>query len=155
MNDEVAPASLPATISWHSALYFGHLDESWKVLYHSNGHPVIVERPFQRGSILLCADTFLFSNEALRSERHPGLLTRLIAPYNRVVFDEVHLGIQKSPGVADLIRRFGFQWFFLTLALLFILFIWKNSVHFVPPPDSATDVLRTSVNAGRDYSEDL
>ncbi len=155
VNVELAPVSLPATISWHSALYFDNLDEAWKVLYHSNGHPVIMERPYQRGSILLCADSFLFSNEALRSERQPGLLTRLIGPNHRVVFDEVHLGIQKNPGVADLIHRFGFQWFFLTIALLFILLIWKNSVHFVPPPDGATDVLRTSANEGRDYAQGL
>ncbi len=155
VNVELAPVSLPATLSWHSALFFDNLDKPWKVLYHVNGHPVIVERPYQRGSILLCADSFLFSNEALRSERQPGLLTRLIGPNHRVVFDEVHLGIQKNPGVADLIHRFGFQWFFLTIALLFILLIWKNSVHFVPPPDGATDVLRTSANEGRDYAQGL
>ncbi len=155
VNVEFAPASLPAAISWHSALYFDDLDESWKVLYHSNGHPVIVERPFQRGSILLCADSFLFSNEALRSERQPGLLARLIGPNNRVVFDEVHLGIHKIPGVANLIRRFGFHWFFLTIALLFVLFIWKNSVHFVPPADRASNGLRTAANEGRDYSQGL
>ena len=155
VNIQSAPASLPAAISWHSALYFDDLDESWRVLYYSNGHPVIVERPFQRGSILLCGDSFLFSNEALRSDRQPGLLTRLIGPNSRVVFDEVHLGIQKNPGVVDLIRRFGFHWFFMTLTLLFVLFIWKNSVHFVPPPDSATDGLGTSANEGRDYSQGL
>ena len=155
VNAEYAPALLPASISWHSALYFDDLDTPWKVLYHANGRPVIVERPFQRGSILLCSDSFLFSNEALRSERQTELLTRLIGPGNRVVFDEVHLGIQKSPGVADLIRRFGFQWFFLTIALLFVLFIWKNSVSLVPPQGSAADGLRTSANEGRDYSQGL
>ena len=155
VNSELELQSLPESISWHSALYFNDLDESWKVLYYQNGHPVIVERPSQRGSILLCADSFLFSNEALRSERQPALLTRLIGPHNRVVFDEVHLGILKSPGVAELIRRFGFHWFFLTIALLFVLFIWKNSVHFVPPPDSANDGLQVSANEGRDYSQGL
>jgi hypothetical protein len=155
VNAELEPQSLPESISWHSALYFDDLDESWKVLYHQNGQPVIVERSYQRGSILLCADSFLFSNEALRSERQPVLLTRLIGPHNRVVFDEVHLGILKSPGMAELIRRFGFHWFFLTIALLFVLFIWKNSVHFVPPADSAGNGLRTSANEGKDYSQGL
>ena len=155
VNVEYAPASLPASISWHSALYFDDLDEPWKVLYHSNGHPVIVERPFQRGSILLCADSFLFSNEALRSERQSKLLTRIIGPGNPVVFDEVHLGIQKSPGVADLIRRFRFHWFFLTIAFLFVLFIWKNSVSFVPPQTGTTDGLQPSANGGKDYSQGL
>ncbi|MBW2412576.1 MAG: hypothetical protein JRF72_22480 [Deltaproteobacteria bacterium] len=155
VNAELEPHSLPESISWHSALYFDDLDESWKVLYHQNGQAVIVERPYLRGAILLCADSFLFSNEALRSERQPALLARLIGPHNRVVFDEVHLGILKSPGVAELIRRFGFHWFFLTIALVFVLFIWKNSVHFVTPPDSASDGLQASANEGRDYSQGI
>ncbi len=155
VNAELELQSLPESISWHSALYFNDLDESWKVLYYQNGHPVIVERPYQRGSILLCADSFLFSNEALQAERQPELLALLIGPHNRVVFDEVHLGILKSPGVAELIRRFGFHWFFLTIALLFVLFIWKNSVHFVPPADSASDDAQASANEGRDYSQGI
>lgn len=154
VNAEFATDSVPAAISWHSALYFDELDESWKVLYHHNGHAVIVQRPYRSGSILLCADSFLFSNEALRSERQPGLLTRLIGTGSRIVFDEAHLGIHKVPGVADLIRRFGFHWFFLTIALLFVLFIWKNSVHFVPPADTASHDQQPA-DEGRDYSQGL
>ena len=155
VNVESETASLSPSVSWHSTLYFDNLDESWKVLYHQNGHPVIVERSYGRGSILLCADAFLFSNEALRSERHPELLTRLIGPNTQVVFDEAHLGIYKTPGVAGLIRRYGFHWFFLAIAVLFVLFIWKNSIQFVPPSDSASEGFQTNANEGRDYAQGL
>jgi len=155
VNVESDTESLPSSFSWHSTLYFGDLDESWRVLYHQNGQPVIVERPYKRGSILLCADSFVFSNEALRAERLPELLTRLIGPHNQVVFDEAHLGIYKVPGVAGLIRRFGFHWFFLTIALLFFLFIWKNSAPFVPPPVGADDGFDTNADNGRDYAQGL
>ena len=41
--------------------------------------PVVIERQYGNGSIVLVADSFLVSNEALRSERHPRLLARLFA----------------------------------------------------------------------------
>ena len=46
VNVESETASLSPSVSWHSTLYFDNLDESWKVLYHQNGHPVIVERSY-------------------------------------------------------------------------------------------------------------
>jgi hypothetical protein len=146
---------LPDSISWHSVLYFSNLQEPWKVIYRQNGQPVIVERPYKRGTILLCADSYLFSNEALWSERHPGLLTRLIGPNSHIVFDEAHLGVYEVPGVAGLIRSFGFHWFFIGIIVLFVLFIWKNSVHFVPPLDITSDGPNLNTNSGRDYAQGL
>jgi hypothetical protein len=155
LNVEFETGELPPSIPWHSALYFGDLDEAWRVLYRRNGQAVIVERPYQRGAILLCGDSFIFSNEALRSARHPELLTRLIGPHTRVVFDEAHLGIHKIPGVAGLVRRYGFQWFFLTIAMLFVLFVWKSAASFVPTPDSASADLSANAIYSRDYAQGL
>jgi hypothetical protein len=147
--------ALPNSISWHSVLYFNNLQEPWKIIYRHNGQPVIIERPYKRGSILLCADSYLFSNEALWSERHPGLLARLIGPNSFIVFDEAHLGVHEVQGIAGLIRSFGFHWFFIGIIVLFILFIWKNSLHFVPPLDIATDDPYLNAGSGRDYAQGL
>jgi hypothetical protein len=146
---------LPDSISWHSVLYFSNLQEPWKIIYRQNGQPVIVERPYKRGTILLCADSYLFSNEALWSERHSGLLARLIGPNSHIVFDEAHLGVYEVPGIAGLIRSFGFHWFFIGIIVLFILFVWKNSVHFVPPLDITSDSPKLNPNSGRDYAQGL
>lgn len=146
--------TLPSPITWHSNLYFDDLKGPWKVIYHRDGHPVIIERPFKHGKILLCADSYLFSNEALRSERYPSLLIRLIGANFHVVFDEAHFGIYNVPGIAGLIRNYGFHWFFLAIALLFLLFVWKNSVHFVPPLDN-NDGDGYDVSSGRDYIQGL
>jgi hypothetical protein len=62
---------LPESISWHSALYFDELEDVWRVIYAADGRPVIIERPYGKGSLVLAADSFFLSNEALRSERHP------------------------------------------------------------------------------------
>jgi hypothetical protein len=172
VRDDLSPAhlkGLPQTISWHTALYFDDLDDTWRVIYTADGRPVIVEKPYGSGSLVLSADSFFLSNEALRSERHPGRPVIVEKPYGSgslvlsadsfflsnealrserhpellawtlgesatVVFDETHFGIFKHPGVLSLIKKYRFHWFIFTVAVLALLFIWKNSVYFVPPP---------------------
>ena len=124
---------LPPVISWHSNLYFDLLDQSWQVLYASEGHPVMIERPFGKGSLVLCADSFFISNEALRSERQPQLLVWLLGRNSKIIFDEAHFGIYKQPSVAALLRHYRFHWVFLVLTVMALLFVWKNAVYFVPP----------------------
>jgi hypothetical protein len=130
--------NLPAAVSWHSNLYFELLNDSWQTLYSIHGNPVIVERPMGQGTLVLCADSFFISNEALRSERHPQLLAWLLGHPAKVIFDETHFGIYKQTGVADLLRHYRFKWFFVSLSLLALLFVWKNAVYFVPPRQAGT-----------------
>jgi hypothetical protein len=128
---------LPDSISWHTALYFDELADVWRVIYTADGRPVIIERPYGKGSLVLAADSFFLSNEALRSERHPELLAWMIGESAQVVFDETHFGIFKHPGVLRLIQNYRFHWFIFGVAILALLFIWKNSVYFVPPTKSS------------------
>ncbi len=139
---------LPQTISWHTALYFDDLDDTWRVIYTADGRPVIVEKPYGGGSLVLSADSFFLSNEALRSERHPELLAWTLGESATVVFDETHFGIFKHPGVLSLIKKYRFHWFIFTVAVLALLFIWKNSVYFVPPPK------RSHAQPGGDFISD-
>lgn len=125
---------LPESISWHTALYFDELEDQWRVIYAADGRPVIIERAYGKGSLVLAADSFFLSNEALRSERHPQLLAWMIGKSAHVVFDETHFGIFKHPGVLSLIQNYRFHWFIFGIAILALLFIWKSSVFFVPPP---------------------
>jgi hypothetical protein len=145
---------LPPVISWHSNLYFDLLDKSWQILYTSEGHPVMIERRFGKGSLVLCADSFFISNEALRSERQPQLLVWLLGRNAKIIFDEAHFGIYKQPSVAVLLRQYRFHWFFIVLAAMALLFVWKNSVYFVPPRKG--DV-RSSANvvSDKDYTRGL
>jgi len=148
---DLSPAhlkGLPQTISWHTALYFDDLDDSWRVIYAADGRPVIIEKPYSRGSLVFSADSFFLSNEALRSERHPALLAWTIGESVTVIFDETHFGIFKHPGVMSLIKKYRFQWFIFTVAVLALLFIWKNSVYFVPPPKTS------KTQAGGDFISD-
>jgi len=147
--------NLPQTISWHTALYFDELNDSWREIYAADGRPVIIERPFGKGSLVLAADSFFLSNEAMRSERHPELLTWLLGDSINIVFDETHFGILRHPGVLDLIQRYRFHWFIFAVAILAILFVWKNSVSFLPPPKKTAAQLSKEVTSDRDSTQGL
>lgn len=147
--------NLPQRISWHTAVYFDDLDDSWRVIYSAEGRPVIVERSYGNGSLVLLADTFFISNEALRSERYPELLAWTVGPNTRIIFDETHLDIRKQPGVLSLIKKHRFHWFICAIAVLAVLFVWKNSAYFVPPPKNRHDPTGQGVYSSRDSTQGL
>ena len=124
--------ALEAEISWHGALCFHDLKPHWKVLYTCQGEPVVIERRYGSGSILLAADSFFVSNEALRRERSPQFLARLFAGPRDLVFDEEHHGVREQPGIASLARKYRLQGVIAGLGLLALLFVWQNAVRFIP-----------------------
>jgi hypothetical protein len=138
-------------ISWHSALYFRNLKPQWRVLYNCGKMPVIIERQFGNGSIVLMADSFPVSNEALRGERHPHLIARLFSGPSPIIFDEEHNNLRENPGIASLARKYRLHGVIGGLALLAIFFVWKNMVRFIPAYTSAAT--ESNVVAGKELSE--
>jgi hypothetical protein len=134
----IQPGPYPTNLTWHSALVFTNLDFPWRVLYARGTDPVMIERQFGRGSIILATDSYFVSNEALRKERAADLLAWLPGEKREVLFDETHLGIQQTPGVATLARRYGLQGGVAALLALAVLFIWKSSVSFLPRDQHTT-----------------
>ncbi|HEX8295084.1 MAG TPA: DUF4350 domain-containing protein [Chthoniobacteraceae bacterium] len=126
-------STLEPKISWHSALHFSELTPEWKPLYLSESQPVVIERQYGRGSILLAADSYFVSNEALRKERLPQLLARLFSGPSPVIFDEEHLGVVDEQGVAQLALKYRLHGVIAGLALIAFLSVWKSSVRFLPP----------------------
>ena len=94
--------------------------------------PVVIERKYGSGSIILVADSFLVSNEALRGERHAQLLSRLFSGPSTIIFDEEHNGLRDNPGIASLARKYRLHGAVASFLLLALLFVWKNMVRFVP-----------------------
>lgn len=138
-----APA-LPPTLDWHSATIFSTTNQSWRALFQRGDKPVLMERPFGRGSLVLASDSWFVSNEALRKDRYTSLLAWLAAKSHRLLFDETHLGVELDPGIATLALRYRLHGLFASLLLLAVLFVWKNAVSFVPPhtqPDVAADIV--------------
>jgi len=139
--------SLPESLAWHGNIVFTNLPSSWSVIYARGGHPVVIERKFGTGSVVIATDSYFLSNEALLKDRHPDLLSWWIGPNKRIIFDEAHLGVVDNPGVAALIRKYHLHGLVLGSVLLAGLFIWKNSVSFVP---AHSEEAKTGFAEGKD-----
>jgi hypothetical protein len=148
------PEALPAVLSWHSALFFDKADENWAAIYRRDKHAVIIERRWNKGSIVLCSDSYFLSNEAMRNERHPQLIAWLVGPSATVIFDEVHLGTQEKLGVMSLIRRYRLEGVLLVILIVASLFVWKNSNSLTPKRDSVSGEYLQS-GAGKDSAAAL
>jgi hypothetical protein len=120
-------------------LYFAEADH-WDVLERSGQRPVAIERPFGKGSIVLVAAGWLFNNKSVAEARHTALLARIISPimgpHARIVFDEAHFGIVETGSIVALAGTFRLHGLALGLAICAALFIWKNASSF-PPLSSA------------------
>jgi hypothetical protein len=131
------------SITWRSSLYFEKLSPSWKIIYQEEGRALVIERSFEKGTLVLISDSYFISNEALRLERHPEFLVWLTGNHSKIIFDEIHLGVVENPGLSTLIRKYGLEQFCFGLILLSILFIWKNSFPLVPSHEDSSENLTT------------
>ncbi|HEU6446954.1 MAG TPA: DUF4350 domain-containing protein [Verrucomicrobiae bacterium] len=124
---------LPRALDWHSGMIFTNCGSAWKTVYARGTNAVVIERKFGKGSVVLATDSYFISNEAMEKDRHPELLAWLIGGNKNIVFDEAHLGIVETGGVATLMRKYRLHALVGALILLGGLFIWKNSTSLVPP----------------------
>ena len=138
---------LPQNLDWHSGMIFTNCDKAWRTIYSRGHDAVVIERRFGEGSVVMAADTYFISNEAMAQDRHAELLAWLVGANKNIVFDEAHLGITENPGVAALMWKYRLHTLLAGLLLLAGLFIWKNSTSLVPPlPEAEKD----SFIAGKD-----
>ena len=109
----------------------------WNVLATLKGKPAVIEKRYSGGgSIVLCVDSYAFSNEALATENNAELLLFFLNGRQDVVFDETHLGVLKTRNVIWLAKKFNLLPFLLASGLTLLLFIWRS---FLVPYNSAAD----------------
>ena len=132
--------NLPPKVDWHSDLYFSlPADSTWRVLYRRGGEPVVVEKKLGRGSLVLAADAYFLSNEAMNKDRSTALLSWLVGDFHEITFVESSLGVLEENGVGFLARRYGLGGAMALTALLGILYAWRRLVPFVPPLEPGGD----------------
>jgi hypothetical protein len=144
--------ALPESIDWpgKSTVAFAPKAVGWNTIYTHQDKAVVVEKAFGRGSVVLVADSFLFTNEAMKKHRLPELLTWLCGPNRIMVFDEAHLGIMGEPNVAAIIKRNGLTGLFISVVSLGLLVIWRQLVPFAVCAKAAASVIS---DTGRGYSQ--
>ncbi len=146
---------LPLTIPWRSPLSFELGDEGWETLYTWQDEPVVALRPWGRGTLVIAADSYLLSNEALRNQRFAGWLAWLVKPGHDIIFDEFHKGLVKQPGVAGLTRQYRLHGVFAALLAIALLFVWRHSAIFVPSVQAEQAADHSPPAGGRDTSQGM
>ena len=132
-----AAAELPESVPVRSVLAFANPAATWTTVYRAGADAVWLERRVGAGSLVVAADGYPFSNEALLLERQPELLTWAIGNAARsrvVVFDESHLGVEEEGGVMVLARRYRLQAVVGVLLVLALLFVWRAAANLIEPP---------------------
>lgn len=122
-------AALP---SWHSQLRFDELGEVWEKVALVGEEPVVIERRYGEGSVVLVSDSFFVSNEALHLEPRPEFLSWLLGGRKKVVFDETVHGSQETGGAMKLIRRYRLHGVFLGMLLFVALWAWRTASPLAP-----------------------
>ncbi len=145
-----ADHALPARLAGQSDLFFKPENNSdWRIVYRRGSEAVLIERSLGKGSLVLAADAYFLSNEALQNERSTALLVWIVGSHAHVVFDESHLGVLAQVGVAALARHYGLEGAFFMFLLLAGLFVWRRMALFVPPvPDAPVVTLSYHPAAG-------
>lgn len=151
LSTNAAAPGLPGHISCHTAAYFSGVDQTrWTVVYRQANQPVIIERKYGKGSLVLSTPTYFVSNEAMRNERQTGLLLWLMDGRKRAVFDEFSHGMTLNPNTATLLRNYRLHWFIASLLLLALLFVWKNSMSLVPAHAEDDEMPDRRLQGGKD-----
>jgi hypothetical protein len=145
IHSATAHSTLFGTIPrWLGCNSFDLLTTDWKIIAVQGTRNVIIERPFARGSLVLLADSFPLSNEALAVDRNTGFLLWLIEKRDSVLFDETHLGLSEQAGIMTLAQRYGLQGTLVSIVTVLLLFIWKCQYTLVPRTKDQPTRLRVS-----------
>lgn len=107
----------------------------WQVVRKEFGRAVVIERLVGKGSMMLIANPYLFSNSAMVDDRQTTFIAGIIGTVHQTVFDETHFGIEQTGSIAALARRYRLQGLILALAITAALFVWKSASGFPPPQE--------------------
>lgn len=125
----IVPAELP---QWRSQYRFETKDPAWKAVVSVGEDPVVIERLFGKGSVVLASDSYFTSNESLHLGAEPGFLLWLIGGKKKVIFDETIHGTVETGGAMKLIRRYRAHGIFFGLIAFLALWAWRSAAPLVP-----------------------
>lgn len=128
--------------------YFAKWSKDWSPsLTRSDGHPLLLERRFGKGSVLLISDCRYFTNRELLTRPDTQVLAAVPGAPSQIIFDENHLGLEDTGTVVGLTTAHRLNWIFAGFIVLAVLYIWRSSVSFIPPVPMVNDSSVTGQNA--------
>ena len=112
---------------------------SWTPSHQRNDAPLFLERTLGKGSIVLIANSKLFTNRELLIRPDSEVLAAAPGAYHDILFDETHLGLEDTGTVLSLARAHGLHWMLVGFTILAILYVWRSAFSFVPRASASTD----------------
>ena len=125
--------------SWAGHLYIDPTKDDWEVMAKAQDLPIVLQRKFGAGQLLLLADSYPLSNVALAAHRNAELVSWLFPQPSVVIFDESHFGIINHPGIMSLARRYGLDGAFVAILSLGLLYLWANRYSLNPASRKRAD----------------
>jgi len=143
--------------NWRSQFRFKELGVLWNEIAVADGMPVVVERSYGKGTVVLTSDSYFASNEALWKGEDTSLLWWLMGGKGRVVFDETIHGNVEHGGIMKLIRGYRLHGFFVGAFIFIALLAWSSGSSLVPGSDEMARGLMAAEGAvvGEDASSGL
>jgi hypothetical protein len=123
------PSELPV---WRSQYRLDPKDEAWRAAVLVGEDPVVIERPWGEGSVVIASDSYFASNEGLHLGSSPEFLLWLLGGKAKAVFDETIHGTLETGGAMKLIRRYRAHGVFFGLLVFFALWAWRSASPLVP-----------------------
>jgi len=137
-----ATAFLPAELFWSGKSGLTpdrRRTAAWQILYSYAEQPVVLEHQFAGGgSLVLLADSYLLSNEAMLLNRQPQLLAYLVGHRQQMLFCETQHGLMAQTSIAALLRRYRLHGAVIGLLVVALLFIGRQSSSLLPPQMAET-----------------
>ncbi len=120
---------------WYSQYRFEKPDKPWKIVGTVKNKPVVIERKFGKGTVVLATDSFFVSNEALHHNAVPEFLIWMLGGKSRIVIDETIHGTEEAGGAMKMIRRYRLHGIFFGLLIFVGLWAWRSASSLAPGSD--------------------
>lgn len=131
-GETVSAAAVPAELpAWRSQYRIEAKDPAWKVVAYVGDEPVVIERVFGIGSVVLASDTYFASNESLHHGAEPEFLLWLTGGKAKVIFDETIHGTTETGGAMKLIRRYRAHGAIMGILVFVSLWAWRSAMPLV------------------------
>lgn len=111
---------------WKSRYALDLPEDGWQIHQSIGEHPAIASTSLGEGTIIVCADAYFISNEAMLDP--PLDFIKWMTTGKRVIiFDEWSKGVQDNRSIVYLLRKHKILAFLISLIVTSVLLFWHNS----------------------------
>jgi len=125
------------------------LPTTMHAVFTESGSPVVARMTIGRGDVFLISIPEIFQNQHLRAQNGLPLLTALAGANRPVYFDESIHGFESSDGSVALMKEWGLGPFLFVLALIGIVYFWRNAKSIGPREDDYRETRSDAVDLVR------